>query len=120
MYLFDPPHIIKAICNNLNDYDFKYESKTATRRDIIALYQMDSKNSICCCPKLTSKHIFPNGFQKMMVKYATQVLSHTVAAALPMAASGGLLNPCATGTAEIILFDQIFEALNSSSFKCRK
>ncbi len=73
---------------------------------------MDSKNSIRCCQKLTSKHIFPNGFQKMKVKYATQILSHTVSAAMLVAATGGLLNPCAIGTAEMISkFDQIFEKI---------
>ena len=64
VYLFDPPHIIKAIRNNLINYDFKYKNKTASWRDIMAIYQMDSKNSIRCCPKLTNKHISPNGFQK--------------------------------------------------------
>ena len=36
----------------------------------------------------------------MRVKLATQVLSHTVSAAMLMAVSGGLLLQSATGTAE--------------------
>lgn len=112
VYLLDPLHIIEAIRYNLINCYFKYKSKTASWQDMVVLDQIDSKNSIRCCPKLTSKHISPNGFQKMKVKYAIQVLSHTVSAALLMAASGGLLSPCATGTAEAIsTFDQTLTPL---------
>ena len=47
---------------------------------------IDSKYPIRCCPKLTTKHLNPNyGFQKVKVKLATPVLSHTVSAAMFMA-----------------------------------
>ena len=38
----------------------------------------------------------------MKVKLATQVMSHTVSAAMLMAVSGGLLTPSAAGTAELV------------------
>lgn len=120
-YLFDPPHIIKAVRNNLMKYDYHFENKVASWRDITALYELDSNNSIRCCPKLTNTHISPNGFQKMKVKLATQVLSHTVSAAMLMAVSGGLLPASAAGTAELVAnFDKIFDSLNSTSFKSHK
>jgi hypothetical protein len=57
----------------------------------------------------------------MKVKLATQVLSHTVSAAMLMAVSGGLLPPSAAGTAELVAnFDNIFDSLNSTSFKSHK
>jgi hypothetical protein len=121
VYLFDTPHIIKAVRNNLIKYDFHFDGKVASWKDIEALYNIDSKNSIRCCPKLTSNHLYPNGFQKMKVKFATQVLSHTVSSAMLMATSGGLLPPSAVGTAELIAqFDTIFDCLNSTSFECPK
>jgi hypothetical protein len=92
-YTFDPPHIIKAVRINLMKYDYHFQNKVASWRDITAIYEFDSKNSIRCCPKLTNTHISPNGFQRMKVKLATQVMSHTVSAAMLMAVSGGLLPP---------------------------
>jgi hypothetical protein len=120
-FLFDAPHIIKAMRNNLIKYDYHFDGKVASWRDIETLYKIDSDNTIRCCPKLTSIHLHPNGFQKMKVKYATQVLSHTVSAAMLTAVSSNLLPQSAAGTAELIShFDQIFNCLNSSSFKSRK
>lgn len=44
---------------------------------------MDNKNpNFVFAPALTEQHINPNGKQKMKVKLAAQVLSHSVAAAL--------------------------------------
>jgi hypothetical protein len=93
----------------------------ASWKDIVALYEIDSKNSIRCCPKLTTQHLHPNGFTKMKVKLATQVLSHTVSATILMAVSGGLLPASSTGTAELhSLFDETFDCLNSSTFNTPK
>ena len=121
LYIFDAPHIIKAIRNNLINYNFHFDNKVASWNDIEALYKIDSKNSIRCCPKLTNKHMHPNGFLKMKVKLATYVLSHSVAAALMMAISGGLLPTSASGTSELVShFDYIFYCLNSSTFSTPK
>ncbi|CAB3977246.1 THAP domain-containing 9 [Paramuricea clavata] len=121
LYIFDAPHIIKAIWNNLTNYNFHFDNKVASWNDVEALYKIDIQNSIRCCPKLTNKHMHPNGFLKMKVKLATQVLSHSVAAALMMAISGGLLPTSASGTAELVShFDDIFDCLNSSTFSTPK
>ena len=117
----DTPHIIKAIRNNLTKYDFHFDGKIASWRDFEALYNINSKNSIRCCPKLTNSHLYPNNFQKMKVKLATQILSHTVASAIFMAVSGCLLPSSTVGTAELIdQLDKIFDCLNSSSFQTPK
>jgi hypothetical protein len=121
LYIFDAPHIIKAIRNNLMNYNFHFDDKVACWNDLVALYKIDSNNSIRSCPKLTHRHMSPNGFLKMKVKLATQVLSHSVAAAMMMAISGGLLPASATGTAEMVSqFDEIFDCLNSSTFSTPK
>ena len=120
-YIIDPPHIIKAVRNNLMKHNFHFEDKVASWKDVITLYDLDTKNPIRCCPKLTKQHIAPNNFEKMRVKLATQVMSHTVSSAMLMAISGNVLPAYAAGTAEFLArFDEIFDCLNSSSFKSQK
>ena len=52
----------------------------------------------------------------MKVKYATQILSHTVAASLCTYVSLGVLPQSAMGTAEFISkFDSLFDSVNSST-----
>ena len=65
-------------------------------------YEKDKALPIRATPKLTEKHISPNNFSKMKVKYATQVISHTVAAPLCTYASVGVLSSSAMGTAEFL------------------
>ena len=113
--MFDPPHLIKCIRNNLMKYIFKFGNLVASWKDIEVFYNKDKELSIRSAHKLTDKHIHPNNFQKMKVKYATQVLSHTVAASLCTYISLGVLPPSAMGTAELILkFDTLFDSVNSS------
>ena len=60
------------------------------------------------------KHIHPNRFQKMKVKYATQVLSNVLSAANFTYVSLGKLPSTAFGTAELLTkLDQTFNCLNS-------
>ena len=54
LFLFDALHIMKAIRNNLMTYNFHFDDgKFASWKDIQQLNQIDSKNDIRCCPKLT-------------------------------------------------------------------
>ena len=80
--MFDPPHLIKCIQNNLMNYKFQFGKCTAQWQDIVEFFNKDKKLPIRAAPKITEKHIRPNNFCKMKVKYATQILSHTVAASL--------------------------------------
>ena len=81
--------------------------------NIEAIYEKDPSLPIRSTPKLTEKHIHPNNFQKMKVKLAMQVLSHTVAASLCMHVSVGALPSTAMGTAEFIQkFDSVFDCVN--------
>ena len=57
----------------------------------------------------------------MKVKYATQVISHTVAASLCTYVSVGVLSSSAMGTAEFLSkFNSIFDCLNSSTTQSTK
>ena len=119
--MFDPPHIIKCIWNNLMNYKFQFGKYTAQWQDIVEFFNKDKKLPIRAVPKITEKHIRRNNFCKMKVKYATQIPSHTVAASLCMYVSVGGLSPSAAGTAEFIFkFDSIFDCLNISTINSPK
>ena len=119
--MFDPPHLIKCIRNNLIKYTFRFGNLVANWKDIEFFYNKDKELTIRSAHKLTDKHIHPNNFNKMKVKYATQVLSHTVAASLCTYISLGVLPPSAMGTAQFILkFDTLFDSVNSSKLHSPK
>ena len=120
-YLFDPPHLIKAVRNNLINYDFHYGHKIAQWNDILTMYERDKSLAIRCCPKLTDKHVHLIGFTKMKVKYATQILSHSVSATIFTYVSLGALPSTGASTAELVAnFDKIFDCLNSSTLNSPK
>ena len=120
-FMFDPPHLIKSVRNNLIKYSFRFGEHVASWEDIEAVYSRDAALPIRSVPKLTEKHIRPNNFNKMKVKLATQVLSHTVAATICTYVSVGALPSSAMGTAEFIeKFDSTFDCVNSASLQSTK
>ena len=119
--MFDPPHLIKCIRNNLMKYSFKFANLVASWSDIEAFCNKDKSLPIRCAPKLTERHVHPNNFAKMKVKLATQTLSHTVAASICTYVSLGVLPPSAMGTAEFVSkFDSLFDSVNSSTLNSAK
>lgn len=63
---------------------------------------------------MTDNHIYPNNFEKIKIKYASQVLSHSVSAGINTFVSVGSLHVETIYTAEFIeRFDKIFDILNS-------
>jgi hypothetical protein len=119
-YMFDPPHLLKSIRNNLQNYTFTFDgSKTAQWTDIEEFFKLDDQQRFKLAPKLTKKHIDLPAFTKMKVKFAAQVLSRTVAAGLETHAK--LKGYSCSDTAEfLIAFDDLFDALNSSHRSCIK
>ena len=87
--MFDPQHLLKCVQNNLMKYSFKLGQHIAKWKDIENFYNKDTALPIRAAPKLAEKYIRPNNFNKMKVKYATKILSHTVAASLCMYISVG-------------------------------
>ena len=119
--MFDPPHLIKSIRNNLMKYSFKFAKYVASWSDIEAFFNKDKSLPIRCAPKLTERHVHPNNFAKMKVKLATQILSHTVAASICTHVSLDVLPQSAMGTAELISqFDSLFDSVNSSTLNSAK
>ncbi|KAK9709679.1 Transposase protein [Popillia japonica] len=116
VYMFDTPHLIKALRNNLLKYKFVSEEKEIRWDYITQFYNNDKKYGIRAAPKLTDSHIQPTNFEKMKVKYATQVFSATVSAGLNLYIRFGAIPAAAIATAEFIdKIDKCFDLLNSSS-----
>jgi hypothetical protein len=111
--MFDPPHLLKSIRNNLSKYAFHYENVKTSWNVIKQYYSIDIKQKFRLTPKLTDNHILLGAFKKMKVKYATQVCSRSLAAAL--ATHAKILGSDAIGTAQFLInFNDIFDAVNSS------
>lgn len=86
--IFDYVHLIKGVRNNLltkdldTDINNKYNNKKyATWDHIVTTYNIDKESLMKKrqMPKITDRHIIPKLIPKMKVKYATQILSKTVA-----------------------------------------
>ena len=87
-------------------------------RYVTQFYEFDKANLICMAPKLQDKHITLPPFSAMHVNLAVQVLSHSVAAGISTLSVLGHLDEEAKHMASFIeMFNQIFNAFNSNSFK---
>lgn len=94
--LYDTPHLLKGIRNNMLTKDLtcviKGEQKTAKWTHIIDLYKEDpTYQGIKLMPKLMEKHVMPEKITKMKVKNATQVFSRSVAVNMGYLAGTNLL-----------------------------
>lgn len=85
--IFDPPHLIKGIRNNLITKNLKYvmggKVCVAKWEHIVALYNRSpGYKGVKLVPKLTAQHVLPDYIPKMRVKHCTQVFSKSVGVAL--------------------------------------
>ena len=90
--LYDPPHLMKGIRNNLLNKDLKCviegQEKIAKWDHILQAYNKDTGiQGLRLMPKLTEKHVNIKKLSKMKVKCATQVFSKTVAASIAFMSS---------------------------------
>lgn len=119
-YIFDVPHLIKCLRNNLLTSDFYCDGKRISWDFIKQLYDDQKDKNLRLIPKITECHIEPNNFKKMRVKYAVQILSHTVSAALHTYIDSGKLPEEARSTANFIeSMNNLFDVLNSSRVKVK-
>lgn len=90
--LYDPPHLMKCVRNNLITKNLQYTQNGVTKLakwDHLLLLHKRSfgYSGVRLVPKLTAKHVIPKMIPRMRVKYATQIFSNTVAVALGFLAS---------------------------------
>lgn len=90
--LFDTPHLLKGVRNNLLKKDAKFivdgVERTAKWEHIRMLFDKDTgEDEIRLVNKLTEYHVKENKIPKMKVKYAAQVFSQRVSSAIGFLAS---------------------------------
>jgi len=117
--VFDVPHIVKNVRNNLQRHDIRVgDSSTASWKHVEQFYQIDKMSAIRLAPKLTDRHLDLTSASKMRVSLAAQVLSHSVAAGMHMRIMTKELGADAAGTADFIeSMDKLFDLLNSRLLK---
>lgn len=117
---FDVPHLFKSLRNSLYLNDIIVEGKRVSWDIIRKVYEFDN-GTIRAMYKLSDVHIDPKNFNRMSVKLATHILSHSVAAAIFTAVSldcfkEPLEKECAINPATFISrLNTLFDQLNSVS-----
>ena len=116
--LYDPPHLVKNVRNNLRKHGFIVDGKAVSWDYIKSFWEADSKLPIRMAPRLTFRHINLPPFAPLRVKLATQVLSHSVASGISTYCHFQALPPEAQYTADFCeKMDQLFNCFNSSSMR---
>lgn len=118
--IYDMPHLMKSIRNNLLTGDFKIDDNIVSMKDIRKTYEIDTNNNTITAramPKITPTHLNPNPFQKMSCKLAIQLLSNSVSAAIKTCvATGQLKSNSAVNTSEFIdVINKMFDSANSKN-----
>jgi hypothetical protein len=94
--LFDVPHLLKCVRNNLLTKDLHFEingeKKIAKWGHIEQFYNLDVSDDTRMCPKLTDCHILSDKINKMKVSLAAQVFSHQVGSLMKRIAKWGMLS----------------------------
>jgi len=117
--IFDSPHLIKSLRNNLIGCSFEKDNMTvAAFSDITKTYEIDKNNiKSKSLLKITEAHIYPSSFQKMRVKLAVQFFSHTMASTIRTCIeTDELKSQTAKNTADFVDFiNKLFDCLNSKT-----
>lgn len=93
--LFDPPHLLKGIRNNMlnGDVQFKWKEarvQVASWKHVINLYDIDvGDEDTKMLTKLTNGHVHAANMKKMKVSVAAQVFSHRVSSTMRFIAKNG-------------------------------
>lgn len=115
-YIFDAPHLIKSIRNHFITKRYEWDGQHTDFSYVKNIYEFFKERNLKLTWKLTKSHISPSPFEKMKVKYASQLLSASTAAAIGTFIVAGTLPTAALGTMSFVeKFDEIFDFLNSSS-----
>ncbi|KAI5643322.1 hypothetical protein NE865_04740 [Phthorimaea operculella] len=98
---------------NIEDADTEL---VASWIDIKQLYEIEKDKQYKLAPKLTESHVDPSDSEKKCLKYATQALSRSVAAAIYTLVETGKLPESSFGTTKFVeLFNDTFDILNSAT-----
>ncbi len=112
----DPPHLLKSTRNCLSKTNIQTSTGTAKWQYLEQVYSKDKVQKTRMLHKLRDRHFNLKEFgNKMNVRRAAQVLSHSMAAALSTHASLGSIPADAQETAEFVeRVNNLFDLSNSS------
>lgn len=114
-FLFDTPHLVKCVRNNLRQHTLKIGPETVDWSHIVKLHESSHPLRPRLAPNVTDKHIYKTPFGDMNVSRAVQVLSATMSLGLLVLVSLNVLPASAKYTADFIdRMDKLFDSLNSS------
>lgn len=121
--LFDVPHLIKGLRNNIIDKDLKYKDVNGMERILKweyfkQVYEADiSRGELRFLHKITKEHIDIKFMKKMKVKTATQLLSHSMAVTTDcLVGRGDVPKECEDIIPFVLKIDQLFDSLNASTY----
>nr|XP_034192171.1 uncharacterized protein LOC117609669 [Osmia lignaria] len=126
--LFDPPHLLKCMRNNLLIKDLQFNladnlPRVAKWSHVEDLYFIDNSNASSqdrVLKKLTAKHVVVDKIRKMKVKYCAQVFSQSVGFVMTLMSRNKVKSVCempleGVDTARFSHFmNDIFDSVNSS------
>lgn len=116
--LYDSPHLIKSVRNNLMASDLSTPDGIASWSILEELYEIETNSTTKMCTKLSYAHIKPNTFEEMRVCYATQIFSRSVTAGIKTALSFNKFSDPKRALATMYFcekMDILFDALNSKN-----
>ena len=115
----DPPHLIKSGRNALLGHNIVTPEGTASWSHLDSFYEIEQSQRVRSAPRLTDNHLKPPAFYgKMVVRWASQILSHSVAVGITTYVSMGLLPPEALATSKYCQkLNDIFDILNTSRIR---
>lgn len=112
--MFDPPHLLKSTRKNFFNYRFVSGDNIIESKYLKEFYNFDVRRTHKLVPKLTDNHINPGPFQKMKVKFASQIFSETVSSGMNTCVRDGSLSFEAKDTIEFVdSMDNLFDVFNS-------
>lgn len=93
--LYDPPHLLKCIRNNLITKNLTFtdkdgKSRIANWNHIVQLYELDKNEAVIgdrINPKLTDAHVYVDRMKKMKASHAAQIFSQRVGSIMKLLAS---------------------------------
>ncbi|KPJ07793.1 Transposable element P transposase [Papilio machaon] len=120
---FDPPHLLKGIRNNFLVKNIRFlhngEVKIAKWEHLIMFMEKDvGDDELRLINKLTESHLIKDKIPRMKVKYAAQVFSQRLSAAIKFCTRNGVLPNECNDTADLLyLIDRLFDSFNGHSYK---
>jgi len=115
IYIFDPPHLLKSTRNMFFKHNLIINDDVIEKKHVDTFYSYDSKCNVRMAPKLTYSHIHPSPFERMKVRLAAHVFSHSLAAGMSVALNQGILTKTSKCTINFTNFmDGLFYIFNSS------